>query len=365
VGGTLKGKQPVGDVTRSPLHSAHCNLRNTPPAIVKTSLEIVDSDELVGVPEDSNWIQVVVFSLTREASRKRKQRLAANAAGAAAAASLPKDEDKADSNEDNDEMTAAAAAAAAAVVAENNKASEESVSWDVDLHGIGHLTYISPHDGVNAVRSRVLDRVPPHFRDLITSPSSRPAIVRDDGKATFLTTWDLPPWQEGDETDTSELYARVVKDLNKQEEITWAYPDHCDFYSSKLTCFILVEWCFTSHLTSFLLSCNPPRGASSNTSETCRTRGALLWGSKFQLQKPKGKLRRVAASMKAFASTVEIGDRRGPLKGDLIRAMLDATLQAMLRSAGARRLRKTLRRCPAGAKIAQRIASWTWDVTHE
>jgi len=38
----------------------------------------------------------------------------------------------------------------------------------------------------------------------------------------------------------------------------------------------------------------------------------------------------------------------------------------MLRSAGARRLRKTLRRCPAGAKkIAQRIASWTWDVTHE
>jgi hypothetical protein len=37
----------------------------------------------------------------------------------------------------------------------------------------------------------------------------------------------------------------------------------------------------------------------------------------------------------------------------------------MLRSAGARRLRKALRRCPAGAKIAQRIASWTWDVTHE
>ena len=24
-----------------------------------------------------------------------------------------------------------------------------------------------------------------------------------------------------------------------------------------------------------------------------------------------------------------------------------------------------MRRCPAGAKIAQRIASWTWDVTHE
>ena len=39
--------------------------------------------------------------------------------------------------------------------------------------------------------------------------------------------------------------------------------------------------------------------------------------------------------------------------------------QAMLRSAGARRLRKTLRRCPAGAKIAQRIVSWTWDVKHE
>ena len=37
----------------------------------------------------------------------------------------------------------------------------------------------------------------------------------------------------------------------------------------------------------------------------------------------------------------------------------------MLRSAGARRLRKTLRRCPAGAKIAPRIASWTWDVTDE
>ena len=37
----------------------------------------------------------------------------------------------------------------------------------------------------------------------------------------------------------------------------------------------------------------------------------------------------------------------------------------MLRSAGARRLRKTLKRCPAGAKIAQRIASWNWDVAHE
>jgi hypothetical protein len=37
----------------------------------------------------------------------------------------------------------------------------------------------------------------------------------------------------------------------------------------------------------------------------------------------------------------------------------------MLRSAGARHLRKTLRRCPAGAKIAQKIAPWTWDVTHE
>ena len=34
----------------------------------------------------------------------------------------------------------------------------------------------------------------------------------------------------------------------------------------------------------------------------------------------------------------------------------------MLRSAGARRLRKTLKRCPAGAKIAQRIASWTWEL---
>jgi len=28
-------------------------------------------------------------------------------------------------------------------------------------------------------------------------------------------------------------------------------------------------------------------------------------------------------------------------------------------------LRKTLRRCPAGAKIARRNASCTWDVTHE
>jgi len=38
----------------------------------------------------------------------------------------------------------------------------------------------------------------------------------------------------------------------------------------------------------------------------------------------------------------------------------------MLRSAGAWRLRKTLRRCPAGAKkIARRNASWTWDVIHE
>ena len=34
----------------------------------------------------------------------------------------------------------------------------------------------------------------------------------------------------------------------------------------------------------------------------------------------------------------------------------------MLRSAGARRLRKTLIRYPAGAKIAQRIASWTWEL---
>ena len=31
----------------------------------------------------------------------------------------------------------------------------------------------------------------------------------------------------------------------------------------------------------------------------------------------------------------------------------------MLRSAGARRLRKTLRRCPAGAKIARRNAFWS------
>jgi len=37
----------------------------------------------------------------------------------------------------------------------------------------------------------------------------------------------------------------------------------------------------------------------------------------------------------------------------------------MLRSAGARRLRRTLGRCPSGAKIPQRIASWAWDVTHE
>ena len=37
----------------------------------------------------------------------------------------------------------------------------------------------------------------------------------------------------------------------------------------------------------------------------------------------------------------------------------------MLRSAGARRLRKILRRCPAGAKIARRNASWTWGVIHE
>ena len=36
----------------------------------------------------------------------------------------------------------------------------------------------------------------------------------------------------------------------------------------------------------------------------------------------------------------------------------------MLRSAGARRLRKTLRRS-WGKKIAQKIASWTWEVTHE
>jgi len=39
--------------------------------------------------------------------------------------------------------------------------------------------------------------------------------------------------------------------------------------------------------------------------------------------------------------------------------------QAMLRTAGARRLSRALRRCPSEAKRARRIASWTWDVTHE
>ena len=37
----------------------------------------------------------------------------------------------------------------------------------------------------------------------------------------------------------------------------------------------------------------------------------------------------------------------------------------MLRSAGARRLRKQLRGRPAGANKKRRNASWTWDVTHE
>jgi hypothetical protein len=38
----------------------------------------------------------------------------------------------------------------------------------------------------------------------------------------------------------------------------------------------------------------------------------------------------------------------------------------MLRSAGARRLRKNIETMPCrGKKKAQRIASWTWDVTHE
>jgi hypothetical protein len=43
----------------------------------------------------------------------------------------------------------------------------------------------------------------------------------------------------------------------------------------------------------------------------------------------------------------------------LVARCTDVRGQAMLRSAGARRLIKTLKRCPAGAKIAQRIASWT------
>jgi hypothetical protein len=38
----------------------------------------------------------------------------------------------------------------------------------------------------------------------------------------------------------------------------------------------------------------------------------------------------------------------------------------MLRSAGARRLRKTLRRCPAGAKNSpENCLVDSWDVTHE
>jgi len=38
--------------------------------------------------------------------------------------------------------------------------------------------------------------------------------------------------------------------------------------------------------------------------------------------------------------------------------------QAMLRAAGARRLTRTLSRCPTGAKIARRNALCTWDVKH-
>ena len=36
----------------------------------------------------------------------------------------------------------------------------------------------------------------------------------------------------------------------------------------------------------------------------------------------------------------------------------------MLRAAGARRLTRTLSRCPTGAKIARRNALCTWDVKH-
>jgi len=39
--------------------------------------------------------------------------------------------------------------------------------------------------------------------------------------------------------------------------------------------------------------------------------------------------------------------------------------QAMLKSAGARRLRKNWDDALLGQKIARRNASWTWDVTHE
>jgi len=209
---SIGNNKPAVDIARSPLNLPFYNPRMAPPATVKTVLEILDGEEMKDVPDKSNWIQVVVFSLTHEATRKRKQRMAANAANAATAPVAP----AAPSKEDVDAESKDGNEAAATVMAQNNpppqqRDDEDSVSWEVEIHGVGHLTYISPRDGVHSVRNRVLDRVPLHFRDLMTSPSSRPAMVHHDEKATFLKTSDLPPWQEGDETDTSQLYARVVR----------------------------------------------------------------------------------------------------------------------------------------------------------
>ena len=79
------------------------------------------------------------------------------------------------------------------------------------------------------------------------------------------------------------------------------------------------------------------------------------------------KLEQPTFLLKREVSETDDGDRQEYQTQWLPRAREYAKygMCAMLRSAGARRLRKTLRRCPAGAIIAQRITSWAWDVTHE
>jgi len=165
---TLPEDTPVIQIARSPLNMAYYDPINSQPPIAKTALEIVDYHESRIIPANSKWIQVVVFSLTREANRKRKQNRAA-------------------------------------------KKEEDSDNWDVEIHGIGHLTYMSPHEGVETVRNRVLDRIPTHFRHLMLPPSSRPAIIHKNGKAAFLKPLEWPPWHIHHEIPTSPLYAQVVR----------------------------------------------------------------------------------------------------------------------------------------------------------
>jgi hypothetical protein len=164
---TFQENKPVADIARSPLNLANYTFPIRQRAIVKTALEFEYDAGLRMAATDSKLIQVVVFSLTQEADRKRKQNMAAE--------------------------------------------KEDTVRWDANIHGIGHLTYITPHDDFYSVRSRVLDRVPMHFREFMTYSSSRPAIIYDDGKAVFLKPSEKLRWEKDDEISTSQLYARVVR----------------------------------------------------------------------------------------------------------------------------------------------------------